>query len=196
MENEQPTAGTPEAPQTRGQYSLRTLLLLPVVAGVLFSLLFASPSPVIALELIALGTVMPGVLLVMAIFGQGAMRAFSIGALFPVGSLFIVSLMLLLSQSDTSDPWLWFPGQGSIETMQRLFDVCCTLAIVTGLSCVGVRWALVSPRGWRQLLVVAILLLLILSGPIVDQIGQMRGWWGYEDSGTRPGRRYGGTGPL
>lgn len=178
-------AGVKNAAPPRGQFSLRTLLFLPVVVGVLLSLVYSSPSPAIQIELLALATLLPAVVTAVAIYGQGHIRAFAIGALFPLSLQLYSSLAYYQYILRVSGPGQWlesaFPGGGQGFLWYNL--VTWIAAIATGLVCVGVRWALVSPRGWRQLAATAIFLLLVLSGPIVDQIGQMRGWWGYD--GTR-----------
>jgi hypothetical protein len=78
------------------QFSLRTLLLVPLAVACVFAVLLAKPAAVALLELFVISLVLPAVLTVIIVYGSGCKRAFCIGALFPVGALWFLSAIYLV----------------------------------------------------------------------------------------------------
>lgn len=182
MSTDQEQAPVADFAPPKMQFSLRTLLLLPVIAACVLSLFFGKPPNLIAMELALVTLILPAVLTTIVVYGQGYKRAFCIGALAPTGVLYLWSTYLLLTFTLYRGPvddqifpaFRWFYGLGWIA------------AIVSGFICMGFRWILERPaaqpdsktrRGWFQLVFIVLLLLLLLSGPIIGQVGMRLGWW-------------------
>jgi len=71
------------------QYSLRSMFVLTTAAAVGLSLLVAGPHWLIMLVLVIVALAIPMLLTIALIYGRGAIRTFSIGALFPAGAVAI-----------------------------------------------------------------------------------------------------------
>ena len=68
------------------QYSLRSMFVVTTAAAIGLSLLVAGPYWLIMLVLVIVALAIPMLLTIALIYGRGAIRTFSIGALFPAGS--------------------------------------------------------------------------------------------------------------
>jgi hypothetical protein len=180
-DEEKPAAAVSAPPKM--QFSLGTLLLLPVVVGCALAVLFTKPPNVAAVELFVIGFLLPVVLTGGIVYGKGYMRAFCIGAVFPAGALFYVWVVEISTVLMTAS---WEFDSNSVFTLQRLFGSAFVAAVVSGSVCV-VIYCLSLPavaaggsarrRGWGRMIVILLLILLVLSGPVVGRIGIALDWW-------------------
>jgi hypothetical protein len=175
-DEEKPAAA--DAAPLRIQFSLGTLLLLPVIAGCAMAVLFTKPFNVAAKELYIIAFLLPAILTGGIVYGKGYTRAFCIGALFPAGMLFLYSTMQF-----TDVLFGQVQDYNTFFTLQCLFGGSWLAAVVSGCMCMGIRWLAQEAvgsrrrRGWGRTILVLLLVLLILSGPIVGRIGISLGWW-------------------
>ena len=134
------SSSSDEPARPRFQFSLRTLLLLPVVVAFTCGLL-CSP-PIFALfGLLLTAPVLPAMLTIVIIYDKGWRRTFCIGAIFPVGFLSMWILPCLSSGG-------FVPlTPGSTEPVRYLFGIVWLLAILTGLLAQGLRWLLERTDG-------------------------------------------------
>jgi hypothetical protein len=176
-DEEKPAGAAPP----RIQFSLGTLLLLPVAVGCALAVLFTKPINVAAKELYVIALLSPAGLTSGIVYGKGYTRAFCIGALFPAGALFLLNALqftdMFYGQVQTSDVSF---------TLQCLFGGGWLAAIVSGCLCMGIRWFTLGSaaadgstrrHGWGRAILTLFLVLLILSGPILGRIGISLGWW-------------------
>jgi hypothetical protein len=177
---DKPAAG--DAAPLKMQFSLGTLLVLPVVVGCALAVLFTKPSDVAGVELLAIGLLLPAGLSGGIVYGKGYTRAFCIGALFPAGAIFYLCTLeftnVLVAQA-------WNFNANSFG-FQCLFGGGWLAAVISGCLCVGIRWLALGSAAadgstrrhrWGTAIFVLVLALLILSGPIVGRIGYSLGWW-------------------
>jgi hypothetical protein len=179
------------------QFSQRTLLLLPLVLVCVLAVLFTKPANIAFVELLVISFLLPAVLTVTLVYGKGYTRSFCIGALFPAGALCFWSTLILITLGDAR--------RLTVETdyfffIQCLFGGGWLAGIVIGFLCMTFRWFLCPPgapiesnhrRGWVQAIFILLLVLLVLSGPIVAQVGISAGWWKVDDSEPRRAGRGG-----
>jgi hypothetical protein len=164
------------------QFSLGTLLLLPVVAGCALAVLFTKPPNVAATELFAIGFLSAATLTGGIVYGKGYTRAFCIGAIFPV-----IGLCFSYAQL-----WTTFLTMGTWDFSGHYFMLQCLsgggwlAAVASGCLCMGIRR--LSARtaaaegaarryAWGRAVFILLLVLTVLSGPIVGRIGISLGWW-------------------
>jgi hypothetical protein len=152
------------------QFSLRALLLLPVLIGAVCAVLFATPPAVAVLQLMVASLVLPAALTTVVIYGKGYKRTFCIGALFPSGALFLGVLV--------TAPGLLFgwPTDG-VDEVRWFIVATWSAAVFSGLVCMGVRWSIETNRPLCRLGLGALMVLLLLAGPIIGRIGVYEGWW-------------------
>jgi hypothetical protein len=189
-DEEKPAAADGAPP--RMQFSLGTLLLLPVVAGCALAVLFTKPPNVAAAELFVIAFLLPAALTGGIVYGKGYTRAFCIGALFPVGVLFCLCTIEFIGMLS---PPAWDFDVKSLFTLQCLFGGGWLAAIICGCLCIGIRWLSLRPavadgsirqHGWGRAIFVLLLVLLVLSGPIVGRIGISLGWWKLDAQSPNP----------
>jgi hypothetical protein len=186
-DEEKPAATAP----SRMQFSLGTLLLLPVAIGCALAVLFTKPPNVAATELLAIGILLPAAFTGGIVYSKGYKRAFCIGAIFPAGALSLLFIYLLANMgfSNSWDLSLF------LFMFECLFGGGLLLAIVSGGLCVGIRSlslrAIVADgstrrHGWGRAIFCLAIALLVLSGPIVGRIGISLGWWGADAAPPGP----------
>lgn len=165
----------------RSQFSLRTLLLLPVFLAAICSVLFATPPVVSVVEVVAFSLILPPALTTVVIYGRGYKRTFCIGALFPAGMLFLIASYVGLAMCaggnfDMSD----------IAPMRGYLIAGLSAVAACGLISVAIRWGLEAGRGWQRLLFWGAVTGLLFVGPLVGQVGLRVGWWAEPDPVSGP----------
>ena len=163
--------------RTRIQFSLSTLLLLPVFVAGAYAVLFATPPAVVLPELLIVSFILPALLATVVIYGKSYARTFCIGALFPAGALWLYCAMWIMTMVPVPE------SMNSSDVARGLrWSVVEALsaAVLSGLLCMALRWSTAGGRQWRRLALVVVLALLLFSGPILGKIGVHRGWWAAE----------------
>jgi len=138
---------TPDGPDDRLQFSLRTLLLLTMAVACALALLVGTPSAIAVPCIFCLAVAVPAILTVCIIYGHGNTRVFCIGALFPTG-LLLYATVWFLGLAIVKPPG--FPGFRNLAGWLEFFDITgapyrvfagssWTLSIVVGLLCVGAK---------------------------------------------------------
>ncbi len=180
---EEPSRATDSTPP-KMQFSLRTLLLMPLATGCAFAVLFAKPAAVCLLELNAAALLLPAVLATVIVYGSSSKRAFCIGALFPAGALCYFTVTTLIQ---FLLPLNWPVDSGILASYRWTFAAFWLASLIGGILCMGIRWMLDRPaapvyskslRALGQAIFAVLLLVLVLGGPIIGQIGIAAGWWG------------------
>ncbi len=175
-----------DAAPPKMQFSLRTLLLLPVAVACALAALFTKPPSVAVVELLLIAFLLPAALTATIVYGKGYTRAFCIGALFPAGALFLFSVMEFYGVLSSI---FVMPGMdlNVLRQLQCSFDGAWLAAVLCGCLCVGLRWLLQRPAAGDgsarrhssgRAIFLLLLILLVLSGPIIGRIGISAGWWG------------------
>jgi hypothetical protein len=177
-DEEKPTA----APQPKMQFSLGTLLLLPVIAGCAMAVMFTKPPSIAAVELLVIEFLLPSALTAGIIYTTGYKRAFCIGALLPVGPLWIYCVFAIFSFASLQT---WDLNANSVN-YQWVFGGSWLASVISGCVCLSIRWLALSSNaadgsarrhGWGRAILIALFILLVLSGPIIGRIGISVGWW-------------------
>lgn len=142
-----PVITSPAAP--RFQFRFRTLLVLITLAAALCALLFAAPAFIAIPLLFVLTIAFPALLTVAIIYSRGALRAFCIGALFPVAvNLYGFSqfyLYYFVSFVEPSSSW-WEVFADFDETHYGIpYAITWAISLILGLVSVALRhWLLRS----------------------------------------------------
>jgi len=133
------------------QFSLATVLLVVTISAVCLSVVFYGPEWLRGVLVVTLVTAVPVILTVLLVYARGYMRTFSIGALFPAGSIFFgISLFVVIEFVDRArfDPvFAKAPPTG----VAILIMIYCATLIAFGLLAVVTRWRLEAPPRESQL---------------------------------------------
>ncbi len=129
-------AATVKRPGCR-QFTLRGLLAMMTLAGVLCGLLIGAPLPIRLITATFLFVLAPMVLTVCVIYGRGYFRTFAIGALFPA-SLSIISAYVLVAYAAEF-------SANDESTLAKLFVLISVAGaflvfLAYGAIAMGVRW--------------------------------------------------------
>jgi hypothetical protein len=136
------------------QFSLKTLFFVTTLAAISLSLLISIPDEFATPLLIVVAAGLPAVLTAAAVYGGPRLRAFSIGAVFPAGSLLLCTCVLLMVHAISA-------YQNSIDTLGEFFrrvgpyyrpfvGVTWVLCLVLGTLTAVVRWLVAPADGTRK----------------------------------------------
>lgn len=138
-------------PNAPFQFSILTLLLFTFAFACAMAVLFVLPPYLAVPVIIALATGFPAVLTVSAVYGDGVVRAFCIGALFPTGLLlyatgwmFGLALIGGPMAGELEDLAQWLQFFESMDPKYRVYaGSTWILSFLVGVACVLTRFALV-----------------------------------------------------
>lgn len=123
----------------RFQFCLRTLLIVMTGLAVVLSGLFSGWTGAALITALVVVILLPMAATIILIYGQGMLRTFMIGALFPLGAfLFFVSMTMPMQGLSAFFGGRPDPDAGLGISIFLLVEL--TTALVCGLVAVGLRW--------------------------------------------------------
>ena len=155
MDGEKLESGRTSIGGPRFQFSLRTLLVFTGLAAVVLALLSSVPTWIAGPALFLLAAVLPAALTTLVIYGDGDLRAFSLGALFPAGIQFVTVYVYVfyytldLPKRTVYQSWsfdLYLGKLPEAEGLRHAAILTWTLSVLLGLVAVGIRRLVKKPH--------------------------------------------------